>query len=168
MQKLTPFLWYDNQAEEAAEFYVSVFSSRRAAHSGGDESKILEVSRYGEAGPGTPGAAMTVTFQLEGQQFTALNGGPDHEFTDAISFVVDCETQDEVDELWSALTSEGGEEGPCGWLKDRYGLSWQVVPTRLTELLTDPDPGRAQRAMQAMLQMKKIDIATLERAAEAA
>lgn len=168
MQKLTPFLWFDDVAEEAAEFYVSVFSSRRAAHSGGVESKILEVARYGEAGPGVPGTAMTVSFQLEGQRFTALNGGPDHEFTDAISFVVDCENQGEVDELWDALTSEGGEEGPCGWLKDRYGVSWQIVPTRLTELLTDPDPGRAQRAMQAMLQMKKIDVATLERAAAAA
>ena len=167
MQKITPFLWFDTQAEEAANFYVSVFSSRRGADSGRGPSKVVDVTRYGDAGPGTPGAAMTVTFQLDGQEFTALNGGPNHTFTDAISFVVNCQTQDEVDELWAALT-KGGEEVACGWLKDRYGLSWQIVPTRLTELLTDPDPEKAQRVMQAMLQMKKIDIATLERAAEAA
>jgi predicted 3-demethylubiquinone-9 3-methyltransferase (glyoxalase superfamily) len=168
MQKIAPFLWFDSQAEEAASFYVDVFSTRRASHAGGGDSKILEVSRYGEAGPGVPGTAMTVTFQLEGQEFTALNGGPGHEFTDAISFLVSCDGQDEVDQLWSALTSNGGEEGPCGWLTDRYGLSWQIVPKRLTELLTDADTGRAQRAMQAMLQMRKIDIAELERAADAA
>jgi len=167
MQKITPFLWFDTQAEEAANFYVSVFSSRRGADSGRGPSKVVDVTRYGDAGPGTPGAAMTVTFQLDGQEFTALNGGPNHTFTDAISFVVNCQTQDEVDELWAALT-KGGEEVACGWLKDRYGLSWQIVPTRLTELLTDPDPEKARRVMQVMLQMKKIDIATLERAAEAA
>ena len=167
MQKITPFLWFDDRAEEAAEFYVSVFTARRASKPSAGESKILDVSRYGEGGPGTPGTAMVVTFQLEGLEFSALNGGPAHEFTDAISFLVNCEGQEEVDELWAALT-EGGEEGPCGWLKDRYGLSWQIVPTALTELLSDPDPERAQRAMQAMLQMKKIDIAGLRRAADAA
>lgn len=167
MQKITPFLWLDNQAEEAAEFYVRVFNARRPGSHGG-ESKVLSVARYGEAGPGTPGTAITVSFQLEGLEFTALNGGPHFTFTEAISFHVSCETQDEVDEFWGALTSEGGEESECGWLKDRYGLSWQIIPTALNELLSDPDPGRAQRAMKAMLQMKKIDIATLESAAEAA
>jgi predicted 3-demethylubiquinone-9 3-methyltransferase (glyoxalase superfamily) len=167
MQKITPFLWFDDQAEEAANFYASVFSSRRGADSGRGPSKVVNVSRYGEAGPGTPGTAMTVAFQLDGQEFTALNGGPAHTFTEAISFVVDCKTQDEVDELWAAL-SEGGEEGPCGWLKDKYGLSWQIVPTRVIELLGDPDPERSQRVMKAMLEMSKIDIATLESAAEAA
>jgi predicted 3-demethylubiquinone-9 3-methyltransferase (glyoxalase superfamily) len=167
MQKITPFLWFDDQAEEAANFYTSVFSSRRGADSGRGPSKVVNVSRYGEAGPGTPGTAMTVSFQLDGQEFTALNGGPAHTFTEAISFVVNCQTQDEVDELWAAL-SEGGEEGPCGWLKDKYGLSWQIVPTRLIELLGDPDPEKSQRVMKAMLEMSKIDIATLERAAEAA
>jgi len=167
MQKITPFLWFDDQAEEAANFYASVFSSRRGADSGRGPSKVVNVSRYGEAGPGTPGTAMTVAFQLDGQEFTALNGGPAHTFTEAISFVVNCQTQDEVDELWAAL-SQGGEEGPCGWLKDRYGLSWQIIPTALIELLSDPDPERSQRVMKAMLQMRKIDIATLERAAEAA
>jgi predicted 3-demethylubiquinone-9 3-methyltransferase (glyoxalase superfamily) len=168
MQTIIPFLWFDDKAEEAAEFYVSVFSSRSGADSGRGPSKVLGVSRYGEAGPGTPGSVMTVKFQLEGQEFTALNGGPEFPFTEAISFEVDCASQEEVDELWGALTADGGEEGPCGWLKDRYGLSWQIVPTRLTELLGDPDPGRAQWAMKAMLQMKKIEIAELERAADAA
>jgi predicted 3-demethylubiquinone-9 3-methyltransferase (glyoxalase superfamily) len=168
MQTISPFLWFNDKAEEAAEFYVSVFSSRPGADSGRGPSKVLEVSRYGEAGPGTPGSVMVVKFQLDGQEFTALNGGPQFPFTEAISFEVDCTTQEEVDALWSALTADGGEESQCGWLKDRYGLSWQIVPTRLTELLTDPDAGRAQRAMQAMLQMKKIDIAELERAADAA
>jgi predicted 3-demethylubiquinone-9 3-methyltransferase (glyoxalase superfamily) len=166
MQKITTFLWYDNQAEEAAEFYVRAFNARGGADP--SASKILNVARYGEAGPGEPGTAMTVQFQLDAQELTALNGGPGHEFTDAISLLVHCTTQDEVDALWTALTSEGGEEGPCGWLKDRYGVSWQIIPDRLTELLGDPDPGRSQRAMQAMLQMKKIVIADLERAAEAA
>ena len=168
MQKITPFLWFDDQAEEAANFYASVFSARRGADTGRGPSKVVDVTRYGEAGPGIPGSVMTVAFQLDGQEFTALNGGAQpFTFDESISFVVNCKTQDEVDELWTALT-KGGEEGPCGWLKDRYGLSWQIVPTRLTELLTDPDPGRAQRAMKAMLEMKKIDIATLERAAEGA
>ncbi len=167
MQRITPFLWFDDQAEEAAGLYVSVFTARRASGPSAGESKILDVSRYGEAGPGTPGTAMTVAFVLEGLEFTALNGGPSHEFTEAVSFVVNCEGQEEVDDLWAAL-SEGGEEGPCGWLKDRFGLSWQIVPTVLPKLLTDPDPEKAGRVMKAMLEMKKIDIAGLQRAADAA
>jgi len=155
MQKITPFLWFDNQAEEAINLYVSVFKN----------SKILSVSRYGEAGPGPAGTLMTATFQLEGQEFMALNGGPDHKFTEAISLFVDCKTQEEVDELWEKL-SEGGEQGPCGWLKDRFGLSWQIVPSILGELLGNPDPVKSQRVMQAMLQMSKIDIAGLKRAYE--
>jgi predicted 3-demethylubiquinone-9 3-methyltransferase (glyoxalase superfamily) len=157
MSKITPFLWFDNQAEEAANFYASVFPNSRVGH----------VSHYGEAGPGTPGSVMTVRFELDGQEFTALNGGPEFTFSEAISFQVSCETQEEVDRYWSAL-SDGGEEGPCGWLKDRYGLSWQIVPTALPRLLGDPDRERAQRAMAAMLKMRKLDIAELERAAEAA
>jgi predicted 3-demethylubiquinone-9 3-methyltransferase (glyoxalase superfamily) len=156
MQKISPCLWFDTEAEEAAGFYTSVFKN----------SRILEVSRYGEAGP-RPGTVMTVTFELEGQEFVALNGGPDFKFNEAVSFQVDCATQEEVDEFWNTL-SEGGEEGPCGWLKDRYGLSWQIIPTALTELLGDPDPDRSQRAMKAMLEMRKIDIAALERAVEQA
>jgi predicted 3-demethylubiquinone-9 3-methyltransferase (glyoxalase superfamily) len=163
MQKITPFLWFDSQAEEAAEFYVSVFNTVRPSA----EAKVLDVSRYGEAGPGEPGSAMTVSFELDGLRFVGLNGGPHHAFTEAVSFYVSCESQEEVDAFWSALT-EGGEESMCGWLKDRHGLSWQIVPTRLTELLGDPDPARAQRAMQAMLQKQKIDVAELERAADAA
>jgi predicted 3-demethylubiquinone-9 3-methyltransferase (glyoxalase superfamily) len=154
MQKITPCLWFDTQAEEAATFYTSIFQNAR----------ILHATRYGKAGPGPEGSVMTVSFELDGQEFVALNGGPEFKFNEAISFQVSCETQDEVDEFWSRL-SEGGEEGPCGWLKDRYGVSWQIVPTRLTELLDDPDPERSQRAMRAMLDMKKIDIATLEQAA---
>jgi predicted 3-demethylubiquinone-9 3-methyltransferase (glyoxalase superfamily) len=166
MQTITPFLWFDDQAEDAANFYVSVFSARRGGAAAG-ETKIRDVSRYGEAGPGVAGSIMTVSFQLEGQVFQALNGGPDHPLTDAISFVVECDGQDEVDELWTALT-DGGEEVACGWLTDRYGLSWQIVPKVLFGLLNDPDPERAQRAMKAMLQMKKLDIAELQRAANAA
>jgi predicted 3-demethylubiquinone-9 3-methyltransferase (glyoxalase superfamily) len=165
MQKITPFLWFDDQAEEAAEFYVSVFNGRPGDSR--EESKVTGVARYGEAGPGTPGTAMTASFQLEGLEFTGLNGGPQFAFTEATSFHVSCENQDEVDYFWKALT-DGGEESQCGWLKDRYGLSWQIIPTALYRLLGDPDPGRAQRAMEAMLQMQKIDVATLERAAEAA
>jgi predicted 3-demethylubiquinone-9 3-methyltransferase (glyoxalase superfamily) len=165
MSKITPFLWFDDKAEEAAEFYVKVFSEWSGASG---TSKVHQVARYGDAGPGVPGSAMTVAFELEGQRFTALNGGPDHTFTDAISLLVDCASQQEVDQLWSALTEGGGEEGPCGWLKDRYGLSWQIIPTVLPALLGDADPSRAQRAMEAMLQMKKIDIAKLQRAADAA
>jgi predicted 3-demethylubiquinone-9 3-methyltransferase (glyoxalase superfamily) len=157
MPSITPWLWFDSQAEEAAAFYTSVFPN----------SRILEVSRYGEAGPGPAGSAMTVSFELNGQAFAALNGGPEFAFTEAISFQVLCETQEEVDHFWSQL-SEDGEEGQCAWLKDRYGVSWQIVPTRLPELLGDPDPERSQRAMAAMLEMRKIDIATLEQAADAA
>ena len=157
MQKIMPCLWFDNQAEEAVNFYTSLFKN----------SKIVNVARYDEAGAkayGMPkGTVMTVTFQLNGQEFMALNGGPAFKFTEAISFIVNCETQAEVDELWSKLT-EGGEEVQCGWLKDRFGLSWQIVPTVLDEMLSDPDPAKAQRVMEAMLQMKKIDIAGLKRA----
>ncbi len=166
MQKLTPYLWFDDKAEEAAEFYVSVFNAERPGSHGG-ESKVLGVTRYSEAGPGAPGSAMTVSFLLEGLEFTALNAGPHFQFTEAISFHVSCETLDEVDYLWKALT-EGGEESQCGWLKDRYGLSWQIIPTALHQLLSDPDPAKAQRVMQAMLQMQKIDVAALEEAAAAA
>ncbi len=148
-------LWFDDQAEEAAKLYTSLF----------DDAKILNVSRYGEAGPGEPGSVMTVEFELEGQKFVGLNGGPAHYgFTEAVSFVVNCETQEEVDKFWDALT-DGGEEGPCGWLKDRFGLSWQITPTALPRLLTDPDREKANRAMNAMMGMKKLDIAELERAA---
>jgi predicted 3-demethylubiquinone-9 3-methyltransferase (glyoxalase superfamily) len=154
-QKITPFLWFDNQAEEAANLYVSIFKN----------SRVTGVNRYGEAGPGPADTAMTVSFELEGQEFTALNGGPEYKFTEAISFFVNCETQEEVDTLWEKL-SAGGEQGPCGWLKDKYGVSWQIVPTVLGELLGAPDPVKSQRVMQAMLQMKKLDIKTLERAYE--
>ncbi|MCI0351293.1 MAG: VOC family protein [Acidobacteriales bacterium] len=155
MQKITPFLWFDNQAEEATKFYVSVFK----------KSKILGVSRYGEAGPGPKGSAMTVRFELDGQELIALNGGPHFKFTEAVSFSVDCKTQEEVDEFWGKLT-EGGEEGQCGWLKDKYGLSWQVNPRILGEMLSDPDAKKAKRVMEAMLKMKKIDIARLKQAYE--
>ena len=153
MQKITPYLWFDNQAEEAANFYVSIFNN----------SKIVNISRYGEAGPGPVGTVLTVSFELEGQEFTALNGGPQFKFTEATSFVVNCETQKEVDDLWKKL-SDGGEEGPCGWLKDKYGLSWQIVPTILSELLEDKDPKKSERVTQALLQMKKLDINGLKRA----
>jgi len=157
MHDITPWLWFDMQAEQAAEFYTSVFPN----------SRILDVSRYGEGGPRPAGTAMTVTFEIDGTKFVALNGGPEYTFTEAVSFMVTCADQDEVDRFWSTL-SEGGEEGPCGWLKDRYGLSWQIVPTALQRLLGDPDPARAQRALAAMLQMKKIVVADLEAAADAA
>ena len=155
MQKITPYLWFDNQAEEAANFYVSIFNN----------SKIVNISRYGEAGPGPAGTVLTVSFELEGQQFTALNGGPAFKFTEAVSFFVDCKSQEEVDDLWEKLT-EGGEEQPCGWLKDKFGLSWQIVPTVLIEMLNDPDPEKSKRVTEAMLQMKQIDIPTLEQAYE--
>jgi predicted 3-demethylubiquinone-9 3-methyltransferase (glyoxalase superfamily) len=157
MQPITPFLWFDTEGEEAAELYTSVFPN----------SKIVEVTRYGSAGPRAEGTVMTVEFELNGQSFVALNGGPEFTFSEAISFQILCRDQDEVDFYWNTL-SEGGETGPCGWLKDRYGLSWQVVPARLNELLADPDPERAQRAMAAMLEMRKLDVAELERAADAA
>jgi predicted 3-demethylubiquinone-9 3-methyltransferase (glyoxalase superfamily) len=151
MQKITPFLWFDDKAEEAMNFYTSIFKN----------SKIGSVSRYGEAGPGQAGTVMSAAFELDGQEFMALNGGPHFTFTPAISFFVHCETQAEVDELWDRL-SEGGEEGQCGWLMDKYGLSWQIVPSVLGELLGDKDPEKSQRVMHAMLQMKKIDIAQLK------
>jgi len=155
MQKITPFLWFDDNAEEAMNFYVSVFKN----------SKIGRVTRYGEAGPGPKGSVMTATLELAGQEFMALNGGPQFKFTEAISFFVNCETQKEVDELWEKL-SQGGEKGRCGWLKDKFGLSWQIVPSALGKMLSDADPARSQRVMKAMLQMDKIDIAGLKRAYE--
>jgi len=155
VQKITPCLWFDGQAEEAANFYVSLFK----------DSGIVSLSRFGEGAPGTAGSVMTVNFQIGGQEFIALNGGPHFNFTEAISLFVNCETQEEVDELWAKLTN-GGEEGQCGWLKDRYGLSWQLVPNALGTLLGDPDPEKSQRVMQAMLQMRKLDIAVLRRAYE--
>lgn len=150
MKKITPFLWFDTQAEEAMNFYVSVFKN----------SKILGVT------PGPNGIASTVSFELEGQEFIGLNAGPQFKFNESISFFVDCETQEEVDELWAKLTADGGEESMCGWLKDKYGLSWQIIPKGLGQMLSDPDPVRAQRVMQAMLQMHKIDIAGLKYAYE--
>jgi predicted 3-demethylubiquinone-9 3-methyltransferase (glyoxalase superfamily) len=158
MERITPFLWFDSQAEEAANFYVSVFKK---------DSRILDIARYGEAGPGTPGTVMTVRFVLDGQEFIALNGGPEYRFTEAVSFSVNCESQAEVDEFWEKLT-DGGEPGPCGWLKDRYGLSWQINPSILGRMLADPDAERAQRVMRAMLRMQKIVIAELEAAYNAA
>jgi len=153
--KVTPFLWFDNQAEEAAEFYISIFPN----------SRITEVSRYGDAGPGPAGSAMVVAFELDGSPFLALNGGPDHfHFDEAISFSIDCAGQAEVDHYWHSL-SEGGAEIACGWLHDKYGLRWQVVPTELPKLLSDPDPARAKRAAEAMFTMKKLDIASLRAAA---
>ena len=153
MQRITPFLWFNGNAEEAVNFYVSIFK----------HSAVLSLSRYGDAGPGPKGTVMSATFQLEGQKFYALNGGPEYAFTPAISLFVDCETQQEVDELWTKL-SEGGEPGRCGWLKDRFGLSWQIIPTALGKLLSDKDPRKAGRVMQAMLQMSKIDIQGLQQA----
>jgi predicted 3-demethylubiquinone-9 3-methyltransferase (glyoxalase superfamily) len=153
MQKITPFLWFDDKAEEAVNFYTSIFKN----------SKIGSISRYGEGGPGVKGEVMSATFEIEGQEFTALNGGPIFQFSPAISFFVHCETQAEVDDLWENL-SAGGEKGQCGWLKDKFGISWQIVPNVLGELLNDPDAERSKRVMQAMLQMTKIDIKELKRA----
>ena len=155
MQKITPFLWFDDKAEEAMHFYVSIFKN----------SKVGTISRYGDAGPGPKGSVMSVTFELEGQPFMALNGGPHYKLSPAISLFVNCETQEEVDELWAKLTA-GGKEDHCGWLVDKYGLSWQIIPKALGEMLSSPDPERSQRAMKAMLQMGKIDIQTLKRAYE--
>jgi predicted 3-demethylubiquinone-9 3-methyltransferase (glyoxalase superfamily) len=152
-QKISPFLWFDTQAEEAVKFYTSIFK----------DSSIGIVTYYGELGPGPKGSVMTIGFQLEGQQFVALNGGPHFKFTEAVSFVVNCETQDEVDHFWEKL-SEGGQEVQCGWVKDKFGLSWQIVPTVLPKLFQGDDAERTKRVMQAMLQMKKLDIATLEKA----
>jgi predicted 3-demethylubiquinone-9 3-methyltransferase (glyoxalase superfamily) len=154
LKKITPCLWFDSDGEEAATFYTGIF----------ENSRIVHVSRYGSAGPRPEGMVMTVNFELDGQEFVALNGGPEFTFDEAISFQVNCESQEEVDRFWSKL-SAGGEEGPCGWLKDKFGVSWQIVPTLLDELIRDPDTERSQRAMKAMLAMKKIDIAELERAA---
>ena len=153
MQKITPFLWFNTEAEEAAKFYVSIFKN----------SKIITVTRYGEAGPGPKGSVMTVLFELNGQRFIALNGGPQFKFTEAVSFVVNCETQDEVDQFWVKL-SAGGKKDHCGWLKDKFGLSWQIVPTILGELMQDKDPEKSKRVMQAMLQMDKLDIQKLKQA----
>ncbi len=154
-QKIIPNLWFDTEAEEAASFYTSVF----------DNSRIVSVTHYTEAGPRRAGTVMTVQFELDGQTFVAINGGPQFTFDEAVSFQITCETQEEVDYYWERL-SAGGQEGPCGWLKDRYGLSWQVVPTGMEELFADPDPQRAERAMQAMLGMSKLDIAALRSAAD--
>jgi predicted 3-demethylubiquinone-9 3-methyltransferase (glyoxalase superfamily) len=153
MQKITPFLWFDDKAEEAMNFYVSIFKN----------SKVGRVTRYGEAGPGPKGTVMSATFQLDGQEFFALNGGPLFKFTEAISFFVNCETQQEVDELWEKL-SGGGAKSRCGWLKDKYGLSWQIIPSMLSKMLGDKDPGKAKQVMEAMLQMEKIDISRLKQA----
>ncbi len=155
MQKIVTFLWFDNQAEEAMNFYTSIFKN----------SKIKNIARFGEAGPGPKGSVMIGTFQIEGQDFMALNGGPVFSFTPAISLYVNCETQEEVDELWEKL-SAGGEKSRCGWLKDKYGLSWQIIPTALGEMMQDKDPAKSQRVMKAMLQMDKIDIKTLRQAYE--
>ncbi len=154
MQKIVPNLWFDTEAEEAANYYTSIFK----------DSEIVDISYYGEAGPREAGLVLTVEFKIHGQDFVALNGGPDFKFNEAISLLVNCESQDEVDEYWEKLTAEGGEEGPCGWVKDKYGVSWQISPTRLVELLQDEDPAKATSVMKAMLQMKKIDIAALEEA----
>lgn len=158
MQTITPCLWFDDNAEEAVNFYLSVFKN----------SKVLNTSRFGEGGPRPAGMVMVVNFELNGQPFIALNGGPEFRFTEATSFYVSCASQDEVDWYWNRLAADGGEEGQCGWLKDRFGLSWQIVPTALGELLGDPDPVKARRVMQAMLQMRKLDIAGLQRARDAA
>ena len=153
MQKITPFLWFDGNAEEAMNFYTSIFKN----------SKIGRITRYGDAGPGPKGTVMSATFQLDGQEFMALNGGPQFKFTEAISFFVNCETQEEVDELWEKL-SDGGQKSRCGWLKDKYGLSWQIIPSALGKMLGDKDPEKSQRVMKAILQMDKIDIKRLEQA----
>ncbi|MEX1254887.1 MAG: VOC family protein [Dehalococcoidia bacterium] len=153
-QKITPCLWFDNNAEDAINFYVSIFKN----------SKVLDLTRFGDAGPGPSGTVITGRFQLEGQEFMALNGGPQFKFTEAVSLVVDCGSQDEVDELWEKLTADGGEPSQCAWLKDKFGLSWQIVPAVLIELMQDPDPEKAGRVMEAMLGMSKIDIEALKRA----
>ena len=154
MQTITPFLWFDNQAEEAMNLYLSIFKN----------SKPLSIARYGAGGPGPAGSVMTASFELDGQQFVALNGGPIFKFTEAVSFVINCETQEEVDMYWDKLTADGGQESMCGWLKDKFGISWQIVPPILPKMLTDKDKAKAGRAMQAMMGMKKIIIADLEKA----
>ena len=155
LQKIVPNLWFDTQAEDAANHYVSIF----------ENSRIVAIAHYNEAGPREAGTVMTVEFELDGQRFVGINGGPEFTFDEAVSFQISCETQEEIDYYWDRL-SEGGSEGPCGWLKDSYGLSWQVVPTGMEELFADPDPGRARRAMEAMLKMGKLDIAALRSAAD--
>jgi predicted 3-demethylubiquinone-9 3-methyltransferase (glyoxalase superfamily) len=155
MPPITPFLWFDHQAEEAANFYVSIFPN----------SRILNTARYGDAGPGPKGSVMTIEFELDGRRFIGLNGGPHYRFSEAVSFSVECQNQKEVDEYWEKL-SKDGEPGPCGWLKDRFGLSWQVNPTILGKLLSDPEPQKSKRVMEAMLKMKKIVIEDLQRAYE--
>jgi predicted 3-demethylubiquinone-9 3-methyltransferase (glyoxalase superfamily) len=157
MQKITPFLWFDNQAEEAVNFYTSVFKN----------SKIGTVARYGESGPGPKGSVMTIMFELDGRDFMALNGGPIFKFTEAISLMVNCEDQEEIDYFWEKLSADGGKEVECGWLKDKYGLFWQVVPKILGELVQSKDPEKSERVMKALMQMKKLDIAKLKQAAEA-
>ena len=157
LTKITPCLWFDDRGEEAANFYVGIFNN----------SRILGVTHFGSAGPRPEGMVMTVNFELDGQQFIALNGGPEFTFDEAISFQVNCESQAEIDSFWTKL-SEGGEEGPCGWLKDKFGVSWQIIPVVLDQLIADPDPDRAQRAMKAMLGMGKLDLAEIQRAADQA
>jgi len=156
MPKISPFLWYDTQAEEAANLYTSIFPN----------SKILAIARYGDAGPGPKGSVMTVQFQLDGQEVIALNGGPIYKFTEAFSLSVDCKTQEEVDRYWTKLTADGGQDGPCGWCKDKFGLSWQITPSLLGQMLSDTDRKKAARVMEAMMKMKKLDIAALKRAYE--
>ncbi|MFG2002523.1 VOC family protein [Spirillospora sp. NPDC048911] len=151
MQKITTYLWFDDQAEEAVNLYTSVFK----------DSRVVDVQRYGPAGPGPAGSVMVMKFVLAGQEFIALNGGPEFKFNESVSLYVDCTSQEEVDELWEKLTADGGQEGPCGWLKDRFGLSWQIIPRTLTDLLADKDPARSERVMKAMFEMKKIDIQAL-------
>ncbi|GAA2624314.1 VOC family protein [Actinomadura fulvescens] len=154
MQKITTYLWFDDQAEEAVALYTSVFK----------DSRITDVQRFGDAGPGPKGSVMVMRFELAGQEFIALNGGPEFTFNESVSLYVDCTSQQEVDELWEKLTADGGQEGPCGWLKDRFGLSWQIIPRILTDLLADKDPARSERVMKAMFTMKKIDIQALQAA----
>lgn len=155
LQRITPNLWFDTQAEDAVAFYTSIFAN----------SRVVATTHYTAAGPREEGMVMTVEFELEGQSFTAINGGPEFTFDEAVSLLVNCQTQDEIDYYWEHLLADGGKEGPCGWLTDRYGLSWQVAPTGMAELFADPDPTRAERAMAAMLQMRKLDLAALEAAA---
>lgn len=158
MQKITPFLWFDNNAEEAAKFYTSIFP----------KSRILATSRYGDAGPGPKGSVMTIKFEIEGQEFVGLNGGPHFKLDEAVSFVINCDTQAEIDNYWEKLLQGGGQPSQCGWLKDKFGLSWQVVPTALGEMVQDKDPEKSNRVMQALLKMIKLDLAELKRAYEGA
>jgi predicted 3-demethylubiquinone-9 3-methyltransferase (glyoxalase superfamily) len=154
MPAISPMLWFETQAEEAAKFYTTLFKN----------SKIRQIVRYGDAGPGPKGSVMVVDFEIDGQPFTGLNGGPNFKFTEAVSFVIHCQTQAEIDEYWTKLTSDGGKESQCGWLKDKYGLSWQVVSDAVIKMLSDPDPKRVNRVMEAVFKMKKIDIATAQKA----